>query len=115
MEKSIRRSLSIGLGCAAAFLAWPVLRAEQQPPPINGVTGTMALEGTVDQTSEAGKTVIVIHDFAPNISYQYIETLAARGGGRRHPRWSRGKPNRRGTLKAARENRARRDRPEPTG
>jgi hypothetical protein len=59
MRKSIRGSLSIGFGCAAALLAWPVLHAAQQPPPIDGVTGTIALEGTVDRTSEAGKTVIV--------------------------------------------------------
>lgn len=31
-----------------------------------------------EKAHRGGKTVIVIHDFAPNISYQYIETLAAR-------------------------------------
>jgi hypothetical protein len=58
MRKNIRR-LSVGIVCGAALLVRPEVRAEQQPPPINGVTGTVALEGTVDQTSEAGKTVIV--------------------------------------------------------
>jgi translation initiation factor 1 len=30
-----------------------------------------------EKAHRGGKTVIVIHDFAPNISYQYIETLAS--------------------------------------
>lgn len=59
MRNSIWRQLSVGVVCGAAWLAVPAVRAEQQPPPINGVTGTVALEGTVDQTSEAGKAVIV--------------------------------------------------------
>ena len=29
-----------------------------------------------EKAHRGGKTVIVIHDFAPNISYSYIETLA---------------------------------------
>ena len=31
-----------------------------------------------EKAHRGGKTVIVIHDFAPNIGYNYIETLAAR-------------------------------------
>jgi hypothetical protein len=59
MRKIIRRPV-VALVCGAALLVPPVVRAEQQPPPpIQGVTGTIALEGTVDETSEAGKTVIV--------------------------------------------------------
>jgi hypothetical protein len=59
MRTSIRFYLSVGVGCAVALLVLPAVHAEQQPPPINGVTGTMALEGTVDETSKAGKTIIV--------------------------------------------------------
>jgi hypothetical protein len=59
MRRSIRRHLSVGLLCGAALMLLPAVHAEQQPPPINGVTGTIALEGTVDETSSAGKTVIV--------------------------------------------------------
>jgi hypothetical protein len=59
MRFSMQRHLSAGLICGAALLASPAAHAEQQPPPINGVTGTIALEGTVEETSEAGKTVIV--------------------------------------------------------
>ena len=59
MRNSIWRQLSVGVVCGSTWLAMPALRAEQQPPPIDGVTGTIAVEGTVDQTSEAGKTVIV--------------------------------------------------------
>jgi hypothetical protein len=33
--------------------------AGQQPPPIDGVTGTVAFEGTVQKTDEAGQTVVV--------------------------------------------------------
>jgi hypothetical protein len=59
MRKSIRRHLSVAFVCGAVLLALPAAHAEQQPPPIKGVTGTIALEGTVDQTSRAGKTLIV--------------------------------------------------------
>src|SRR5882757_1302677 len=31
-----------------------------------------------EKAHRGGKTVIVIHDFAPNISYAYIESLAAK-------------------------------------
>jgi hypothetical protein len=60
MRKNVRHYLTAGVGCGAALLAVPVARAGQQPPPpISGVTGTIALEGTVDQTSRAANTVIV--------------------------------------------------------
>jgi hypothetical protein len=59
MRSRIWRQLSVGFVCGSTWLALPAVHAEQQPPPINGVTGTIALEGTVDRTSEAGKTVIV--------------------------------------------------------
>jgi hypothetical protein len=58
MRKVIQH-LSVGFVCGAALVVSPVVRAEQQAPPIQGVTGTIALEGTIDQTSDAGKTVIV--------------------------------------------------------
>ena len=51
--------LSAGLVCGAALTGSPVARAQQPRPPIQGVTGTVALEGTIDQTSDAGRTVIV--------------------------------------------------------
>ncbi len=35
------------------------VQAAQQPPPIHGVTGTVATEGTIQETSEAGHTVLV--------------------------------------------------------
>jgi hypothetical protein len=58
MRKNMRRA-SAGLVCGAALVVSPVARADQQPPPIQGVTGTIALEGTIDQTSGAGRTVVV--------------------------------------------------------
>jgi hypothetical protein len=55
------RCLTVGFGCGAVLLALPVLHAGQgqNPPPISGVTGTIALEGTIDQTDKAANTVIV--------------------------------------------------------
>jgi hypothetical protein len=56
MNRIIRRYLTVGFGCGAALLALQRLEAGQQPPPVNG---TIALEGTVDQTYKAANTVIV--------------------------------------------------------
>ena len=41
------------------LLAWTALAAGQQPPPINGVTGTIALEGTVQKTYSGVNTLVV--------------------------------------------------------
>jgi hypothetical protein len=59
MEWIVRRCLTMGFACGAAMLTLPGLHAGQEPPPIGGVTGTIALEGTVDQESKAANTVIV--------------------------------------------------------
>jgi hypothetical protein len=61
MGRIVRQYLIAGVGCGAALLAVPGVRAEQgqPPPPIQGVTGTIALEGTIDQTSKATNTVVV--------------------------------------------------------
>ena len=80
MRNSIWRRLSVGFGCGAALLALPAVHAEQQPPPIDGVTGTIALEGTVDQTSEAGKTVIVKTVDGIRHLFQVTEKTAVHGG-----------------------------------
>jgi hypothetical protein len=58
MRKNMWR-VSAGILCSAVLFASSRSAAEQPPPPIQGVTGTIALEGTVDQTSDAGKTMIV--------------------------------------------------------
>ena len=49
MDRISRRYLTAAFGCGAALLALPALHAGQEPPPISGITGTVALEGTVDQ------------------------------------------------------------------
>jgi hypothetical protein len=60
MSRIVWRYLRAGFGCGVALLAAPAMHAAQQPPPpIQGVTGTIALEGTVDQTSRAANTVVV--------------------------------------------------------
>jgi hypothetical protein len=56
MYTNIKSYLTVGFGCAVALLAVPALHAGQEPPP---VTGTIALEGTVDQTYKAANAVIV--------------------------------------------------------
>jgi hypothetical protein len=59
MDRISRRYLTAAFGCGAVLLALPALHAGQEPPPISGITGTVALEGTVDQTYKAANTVIV--------------------------------------------------------
>jgi len=56
MYTNIQRYLTVGFWCGVALLAVPALLAGQEPPP---VTGTIALEGTVDQTYKAANAVIV--------------------------------------------------------
>jgi hypothetical protein len=57
MHRIIQRYLTVSFGFgAAALLHLPALHAGQEPPPVNG---TIALEGTVDQTYKAANTVIV--------------------------------------------------------
>jgi hypothetical protein len=56
MHRIIRRYLTVSFYCGAALLALPALHAGQEPPPVNG---TIALQGTVDQTYKAANTVIV--------------------------------------------------------
>jgi hypothetical protein len=55
----MRSDLSISVVVAGLLLTGTALFAGQQPPPINGVTGTIALEGTVDKIYQAGNTVTV--------------------------------------------------------
>jgi hypothetical protein len=59
MDRIVRRYLTLGLGCGAALLAMPAVHAGQDQLPPNGLNGTIALEGTVDQTYKAANTVIV--------------------------------------------------------
>jgi hypothetical protein len=50
-------SLLIVIGAGLLTIARP--GAAQEPPPIPGVTGTLALEGTVDKTYAGGNAIIV--------------------------------------------------------
>jgi hypothetical protein len=57
---SLRRLASVCAGILAVNVigvAGPM--AAPQPPPIHGVTGTIATEGTIQETSEAGHTILV--------------------------------------------------------
>jgi len=55
----MRLSLSTGVLIGGVLLASAAASAGQQPPPIGGVTGTIALEGTVQKTYEGANTVAV--------------------------------------------------------
>jgi hypothetical protein len=55
----IRRFVSATAISGGLLLAWTALVAGQQPPPINGVTGTIALEGTVQKTYSGVNTLVV--------------------------------------------------------
>jgi hypothetical protein len=79
MRKNIRRHLGAKLAIAALLLTSLALHA-QQPPPIQGVTGTIALEGTIDQTSKAGKTVIVKTVDGMRHLFHVTEKTAVHGG-----------------------------------
>ncbi len=59
MNRIIQRCLAMGVACGAALLALPGLHAGQERPPIAGVNGTIALEGTVDQEYKAANAVMV--------------------------------------------------------
>src|ERR1700730_11390861 len=56
MNRIVRRYLTVGFGCGAVLLALQPSYAGQAPPPVDG---TIALEGTVDETYKAANTVIV--------------------------------------------------------
>lgn len=43
----------------ALLVSLPAIVGAQEPPPIAGVTGTLALEGTIEKTYDAATTVIV--------------------------------------------------------
>ena len=55
----MRSHLFINVMAGALHLVAPVVVAAQQPPPIDGVTGTVELEGAVDKTYAGANTVIV--------------------------------------------------------
>jgi len=52
----------------------------QQPPPINGVTGTIALEGTVNKVYAAANTVIVTTIDGVDHVFHYTKNLLVHGG-----------------------------------
>jgi hypothetical protein len=45
--------------CAGLLLLFAPLASAQQPPPVNGVTGTIALQGNVDKIYDGAHKVIV--------------------------------------------------------
>jgi hypothetical protein len=55
----MRSHLTVGAMAGALLLAQTAVSAGQQPPPIDGVTGTFALEDTRQKTYEVLDTVVV--------------------------------------------------------
>lgn len=55
----MRSEFLLSVTAVGLLLVASAAGAGQQPPPIHGVTGTMALEGTITKTSGAGHTIVV--------------------------------------------------------
>jgi hypothetical protein len=55
----MRSHISISVMAGGLLFVGTAVSAGQQPPPIGGVTGTIALEGTVQKTYEGAHTVLV--------------------------------------------------------
>jgi hypothetical protein len=55
----MRSYCSLSVIAVGLLLVATAVGAGQQPPPIHGVTGTIALEGTVTKTSAAAHTIVV--------------------------------------------------------
>jgi hypothetical protein len=56
MQKALVKN--VGFAALIAIHAIWVAEAAQQPPPIQGVTGTIATEGTIDETTAAGHGIL---------------------------------------------------------
>jgi hypothetical protein len=75
------RHLVVGLVMLVAFLlVGPARAAAQVPPPIDGVTGTIALEGTVVQEQVAANTVIVNTVDGVKHLFHFTKDLFVHGG-----------------------------------
>jgi hypothetical protein len=58
MKTNLTSNLCFSLVTAAGLLAGSGRVAAQQPPPINGVTGTVAIQGTAQQTYHGAHTIV---------------------------------------------------------
>ena len=71
---------SVLVGSAFSVLGVPTRADAQDPPPISGVTGTVALEGTVVQEHAAANTVIVKTVDGVEHVFHYTKNLLFHGG-----------------------------------
>jgi hypothetical protein len=75
------RHLVVGLvTLVACLLMTPARAAAQVPPPIDGITGTVALEGTVVQEQAAANTVIVKTVDGVEHLFRFTKDLLVHGG-----------------------------------
>jgi hypothetical protein len=58
-SRSLLRGQLLVVAGMAAVIGGGNARAAQQPPPIQGVTGTIATEGTIQETDEAAHKILV--------------------------------------------------------
>lgn len=65
---------------ASSAFGVSIAHAAQQPPPIGGVTGTIALEGTVEKEYGAANTVIVKTVDGARHAFHYTKDLLVHGG-----------------------------------
>jgi hypothetical protein len=64
----------------ALFLAASISVNAQDPPPIQGVTGTIATEGTIKDVGEAGNTIIVGTIDGVEHVFHFTKELLVHGG-----------------------------------
>ena len=57
MLKALMKSLGFA-ALLAVHVIWVAAAAAQQPPPIQGVTGTIATETSIDETTDAGHGIL---------------------------------------------------------
>ena len=72
--------IAVLVASMSCVLGVPARAAEQESPPINGVTGTVALEGTVVQEQAAANTVIVKTVVGVEHLLHYTKELLFHGG-----------------------------------
>jgi hypothetical protein len=72
--------IAVFVASVSGVLGVPARAAAQAPPPINGVTGTVALEGTVVQEQAAANTVIVKTVDGVEHLFHYTKDLLFHGG-----------------------------------
>ena len=76
----MRSHLFMNILAGGLLLVAPVVVAAQQPPPIDGVTGTVALQGAVEKTYAGANTIIVKTEDGIEHLFHLTDRTAVHGG-----------------------------------